>query len=139
MKGKNIGLFSCLLLISCQSKLSEKDLNRDAEQLALDKCHTQWVETKIEQVKIKIARLEDSSQLPLQDSLKASVSFRLRKAKDGLEYYTEQRSGYLRNNQEEETKYKSGLYADPDRWKLLNQKADEKMSKMPSCISKEYD
>ena len=68
----------------------------------------------------------------------ADLTFKLRKAKDGLEYYTEQKSGYVKNNLEEQNKYTTGLYSDPKNYQLLKEKANELLSKMPSCVSKEY-
>lgn len=138
MKYQLLLFIGFIFLNSCASKISEHDMNRDAEQLAMDLCHTQWVETKIQQVEQKIIRLQDSLNLVLSDSLKADLSFKLRKAKDGLEYYTEQKSGYVKNNLEEQNKYTSGLYSDPKNYQLLKDKANELLSKMPSCVSKEY-
>ncbi|MGB5031198.1 MAG: hypothetical protein WBO76_03735, partial [Saprospiraceae bacterium] len=87
MKYQLLFFIGYIFLTSCSKKINENDLNRDAEQLAMDLCHTQWVETKLKQVEQKIIRLQDSLNLVLADSLKADLSFKLRKAKDGLEYY----------------------------------------------------
>lgn len=138
MKYQILFFIVCIFLTNCSKKVNEHDLNRDAEQLAMDLCHTQWVETKIQQVEQKIIRLQDSLKLVLSDSLKADITFKLRKAKDGLEYYTEQKSGYVKNNLEEQNKYITGLYSDPKNYQLLKNKANELLSKMPSCVSKEY-
>ena len=63
MKIQLLIFFSFTFLMSCQSKVNESDLKRDAEQLAMDLCHTQWVETKLQQVEQKIIRLQDSLNL----------------------------------------------------------------------------
>ena len=58
MKYQLLFFIGYIFLTSCSKKINENDLNRDAEQLAMDLCHTQWVETKF--IKLSFSRQFES-------------------------------------------------------------------------------
>ncbi len=102
--------------------------------MAQDKCNLAWVTTKIEHFQKQAQPIEDSLKI---ESLDPTVKKRLEREKyrnlDKIDYFSEQRKGYLTNDKEEELKLRADKYKDPANWQKLIEKS-ELLLKKKNCM-----
>ena len=123
-------------LTSCSFGIDKKELEKDAEMLANDKCQTIWVTTKLDRVTKHLAIIEDSLKISnLDERTVRRLTFFKFKRRDEIDYYTQQKQAYTNNNAEEEKKLRGDKYAHAAAWKRLNEMTEEILKKKKdSCI-----
>lgn len=126
MKRQLIFCFTILSLIACNTVKDPESFQRDAEQMADDKCKMIWVNTKIGILEKQMSDLEYAfeTQRMTEDVMK-EMTHKKYKLRDQITYYNEQKKGYQQNDQEEEADLKSVKYKNPELWNRLVQQAEQ--------------
>ncbi len=122
------------VLSSCGLGIDQKELDKDAETLASDRCQTHWINTKIDRVTKHFAQIQDSLKLTsLDEPTKRRLIFYKFKRRDEIDYFKEQQKAYVNNNAEQEAEFKKGKYSSAVAWRKLNEKAEELLKKKGTC------
>lgn len=122
---------------ACGQQIDESALQKDAEQMANDKCNMVWVDTKIKMLEAKLNAFSDSMKTihkPESDPIMKEMIHERLKLRDKVDYYKEQKKGYQQNDQDEEARLRSERYQTPELWQKLVVRAEE-ILKTKNCKS----
>ncbi len=119
--------------IACNATKDPESFQRDAEQMADDKCKMIWVNTKIGFLEQQMANLENAFKTQrMNEEVMKEMTHKKYKLRDQITYYQEQKKGYQQNDQEEEANLKFEKYKNPELWNKLVRQA-EQIAKTKKC------